>query len=69
MLIDYLTDVAFQNDLPLTQFVYPVNTRAVLPESFTRYSLRPENPLSLEPQVIAQNRTAWLDEWTRIVLK
>lgn len=68
LLIDYLTDVAFQNDLPLTQFVYPVNMRAVLPEVFTRYSLRPENPLSLEPQVIAQNRTAWLDEWTRIVL-
>ena len=68
LLIDYLTDVAFQNDLPLTQFVYPVNTTAVLPEAFTRYSLRPENPLSLEPQVIAQNRTAWLDEWTRIVL-
>jgi len=68
LLIDYLTNVAFQNDLPLTQFVYPVNTSAVLPEAFTMYSLRPENPLSLEPQIIAQNRTAWLDEWTRIVL-
>ena len=68
LLIDYLTDIAFQNDLPLTQFVYPVNTSAVLPEAFTKYSLRPENPLSLEPQVIAQNRSAWLDEWTRIVL-
>lgn len=69
LLIDYLTDVLFQNDLPLTQFVYPVNTNATLPEIFTKYSLRPESPLSLEPNVIAEHRTAWLDEWTQIVLR
>lgn len=69
LLIDYLTDVAFQSDLPLTQFVYPVNTSVVLPDSFTKYSLRPENPLSLDPSVIAEHRTAWLDEWTQIVLR
>lgn len=69
LLVDYLTDVAFQNDLPLTQFVYPVNKNATLPEAFTKYSLRPENPLSLEPILIAKNRTAWLDEWIQIVLR
>lgn len=69
LLIDYLTDVAFQNDLPLTQFVYPVNKNATLPEAFTKYSLRPENPLSMDPNVIAEHRTAWLDEWTQIVLR
>lgn len=69
LLVDYLTDVAFQNDLPLTQFVYPVNKNATLPEAFTKYSLRPENPLSLDPSVIAEHRTAWLDEWTQIVLR
>jgi thiamine transport system substrate-binding protein len=69
MLVDYLTSVAFQNDLPLTQFVYPVNIGATLPDAFTKYSLRPENPLSLDPSVIAEHRTAWLDEWTQIVLR
>ena len=69
LLVDYLTDVAFQNDLPLTQFVYPVNINATLPDAFTKYSLRPENPLTLESNVIAENRTAWLDEWTQIVLR
>ena len=69
LLVDYLTDVAFQNDLPLTQFVYPVNINATLPDAFTNYSLRPENPLTLEPNVIAEHRTAWLDEWTQIVLR
>ena len=69
LLIDYLTDLTFQNDLPLTQFVFPVHSGAVLPEAFTKYALRPENPLRLEAGVIATNRTAWLDEWTAIVLK
>ncbi len=69
LLIDYLTDLTFQNDLPLTQFVFPVNKGAVLPEAFTKYALRPENPLRLEASVIATNRTAWIDEWSAIVLK
>ncbi len=69
LLVDYLTDIAFQSDLPLTQFVYPVNMNVTLPDAFTKYSLRPENPLSLDPNVIAEHRTAWLDEWTQIVLR
>lgn len=69
LLVDYLTSVAFQSDLPLTQFVYPVNISTILPDAFTKYSLRPENPLSLDPSVIAEHRTAWLDEWTQIVLR
>ena len=69
LLIDYLTDLTFQNDLALTQFVFPVHNSAVLPEAFTQYALRPENPLRLEANVIATNRTAWLDEWSAIVLK
>ncbi len=68
-LIDYLTDVAFQSDLPLTQFVFPVNSNATIPDAFTRYISRPENPLTVEFDVIATNRSAWLDEWSTIVFK
>ena len=69
LLIDYLTDITFQSDLPLTQFVFPVNANATVPETFTRYVLRPESPLTIEFDVIAKNRTAWLDEWSTIVFK
>jgi len=68
-LIDYLTDVAFQSDLPLTQFVFPVNSNATIPDAFTRYISRPENPLTVEFDVIATNRSTWLDEWSTIVFK
>ena len=46
-----------------------VNTNATVPETFTRYVLRPESPLTIEFDVIAKNRTAWLDEWSTIVFK
>jgi thiamine transport system substrate-binding protein len=69
LLIDYLTGTAFQSDLPLTQFVFPVHADAVIPESFTRYISRPERALTIEYNVIAENRTAWLDEWSTIVFR
>jgi len=68
-LIDYLTDVKFQEDLPLTLFVYPANNKAKLPDDFVRYSLRPESPLQLDPDLIARSLLMWLDQFTNIVLR
>ena len=68
LLIDYLTDVTFQESLPLSQFVYPVNGAAKLPQEFLDYAVKPENPLRMAPDVIAKNRTRWLDEWKQIVV-
>ena len=69
LLIDYLTDIKFQEDLPLTLFVYPANNRAKLPKDFVKYSLRPESPLQLDPDLISNNLLFWLDEFTDIVLR
>ncbi|GDX20715.1 thiamine ABC transporter substrate-binding protein [Actinomycetes bacterium] len=69
LLIDYLTGTTFQSDLPLTQFVFPVHADATIPESFTRYISRPERALTIEYNVIAENRAVWLDEWSTIVFK
>ena len=68
LLIDFLTDVTFQESLPLSQFVYPVNRSATLPKEFLDYAVKPENPLRLAPDVIAKNRATWLEEWKRIVV-
>ena len=69
LLIDFLTDVKFQENLPLTLFVYPVNKNAKLPEDFLKYSLRPESPLQLDPDLIANNLLNWLETFTNIVLR
>jgi thiamine transport system substrate-binding protein len=59
----------FQEDIPLQMFVYPVNPDATLPEAFTQYAQRPEQPATLAPDVIAAKRDAWIKAWTDVVLK
>jgi thiamine transport system substrate-binding protein len=68
-LIDFLVSRQFQEDLPLTQFVWPSNRTAAVPQEFLDYSLRPENPLTLDPAVIAARRAEWLDVFSEVVLR
>ncbi len=68
-LVDFLVSRRFQEDLPLTQFVWPINHTASVPKEFLDYSLRPENPLSIDPATIATRRAEWLDEFSEIVLR
>jgi len=67
--IDFMLDTRFQEDLPLQNFVYPVNRSAVLPAEFTLYAQVPAEPASLDPEVIAANRDKWIQAWTEVVLR
>lgn len=68
-LVDYLTSDAFQADLPLTLFVYPVNTKVSLPEVFTKFAVKPASPLALPAADIEENRTKWIELWTSAALR
>ncbi|HSD82301.1 MAG TPA: thiamine ABC transporter substrate-binding protein, partial [Anaerolineae bacterium] len=65
--IDFMLSVPYQEDLPLNQFVYPVNPRAKLPDAFTKWSAVAAQPANLAPDVIAKNRDRWVEEWTNAV--
>ena len=67
-LISYLLDVPFQESMPLSLFVFPVNRKATLPDLFTKFAVAPKNPLTLEPADIEKNRDAWLNSWRDIIL-
>ncbi len=68
-LIEFLTGKIFQESMPLTLFVLPINPNAILPEVFTKFAVIPKNPLTLGAADIASNRSAWLDTWTNIMLR
>ncbi len=68
-LIDHLLAPGTQAELPLAMYVQPVRSDVVLPEVFARHALRPAAPLSLDPDLIAAGREAWIREWTDIVLR
>jgi thiamine transport system substrate-binding protein len=67
--VDFMLGNQFQEDVPLQMFVYPVNPGAALPEEFTKYAQAPEQVAALAPDVIAENRDAWIQAWTDVVLK
>jgi thiamine transport system substrate-binding protein len=68
-LIDFMLSKRFQEDIPLSMFVFPVSRDAKLPPVFERFAVVPDAPLELPPEEIEANRERWIDEWTRIVLR
>lgn len=68
-LIDFMLSTEFQEDIPLNMFVFPALQSAQLPPVFTDHAVIAEEPLTLDPSVIAENRDQWIAEWTEIVLR
>jgi thiamine transport system substrate-binding protein len=68
-LLDFLIGKEFQDDMPLNMFVYPVREGAQVPEEFVKYGPQAEDPETMDPAKIADNRDDWVKSWTSLVLK
>ena len=70
-LIDFLLSEAFQADVPLTMFVYPVRAGTPLPDAFDRYAAVPggDELLPLPAGMDGARVDAWIERWTGIVLR
>jgi len=68
LLIDYLLSVGFQEQIPLSWFVFPANEDAELPPEFIEHTVIPDDPARLDPATIDENRERWIEEWTELVL-
>jgi thiamine transport system substrate-binding protein len=68
-LIDFLLSERFQEDLPLSMFVYPVNPEVTLPDVFVEHSDVVADPYELPVADIGEHREDWIDEWTDLVLR
>lgn len=67
--VDFMLGKAFQEDIPLQMFVYPVLNGAAQPDVFVKFAQLPAQAYTLPPDQIGQNRETWLEEWNKIVLK
>lgn len=67
--IDFLLGKTFQEGLPLSMFVFPVNSEADLPEIFQEMVVLPEEPLSVPYEDIEANREDWIDAWNDVMLR
>jgi thiamine transport system substrate-binding protein len=66
--IDFMLSSAFQQDIPLNMWVYPVSEQAELPDVF-RFAEEPsaEQVATVPSDEIEANQRTWLTEWTRVV--
>jgi len=67
--VDYMLSKTYQEDIPEQMFVYPTNENAVIPDSFIKYAQVPEDPATLAPALISENRAKWINDWTEAVLR
>jgi len=68
-LLQFLESPRFQQELPLTLFVYPIDAAVPLPEVFQQFAFVPQYPYELDPDDIAQHREQRQDAWIEIVLR
>jgi thiamine transport system substrate-binding protein len=66
-LLDFMLTRTYQDDIPLNNFVYPALPGAALPAEFTEYAPQPSDPAVLPPEVVAQNRDRWVQEWSDLM--
>ncbi len=64
--IDFMLTDEFQQEIPLTQWVFPVNQNVELPKSF-EYAAKTDKFLTLDPKLIDQRYDAWLKAWTELM--
>ena len=66
-LVDYMLSVEFQEQIPLSWFVFPVNPDATLPPEFVDHTVIPQGPARLSPELIAESREVWIDRWIEVM--
>jgi len=66
--LDFMVTEDFQGEIPLTNWMFPVNPRVKLPDSF-KYAPEPDISLSLDTYQIQRNQERWIDGWLRVVTR
>ncbi|VVB53575.1 Bacterial extracellular solute-binding protein [uncultured archaeon] len=60
--IDFTLTPEFQNELPQTQWMFPVLPDAKIPESFS-YAVKPNKTLTLNTNLTSEDTQRWLAQW------
>ncbi len=65
--IDWLISAPVQADVPLSMFVFPARSGVALPEVFTKFAAKVEDPLMLDPAAVAAGLDGWLADWGAVM--
>jgi len=66
--INFMLEDNIQDIIPLTNWMYPVNTSLPLPNSF-KQAPKPKTSLMMDSNIIDKNLNTWIDKWANAVTK
>lgn len=69
LFVDYMLDIAFQTEIPMHMFVYPVNNNVEIPAVFEDHDGIVDDPSTLDPTLISEKRDEWIQAWDETVLR
>ncbi len=64
--IEFSLTEEFQKEIPLTQFMFPVNQSIELPDSFD-FAVKPAKTLELDRTLVEEKQEEWISEWEKIM--
>jgi thiamine transport system substrate-binding protein len=67
--IDFLVSRQFQESLPDSMYVFPVDPEAKLPALWAKWAKPSPEPLEVDPADIAEHRAEWLTEWSDLTTR
>jgi len=65
--LNYVLSVPAQELIPPTNWMYPANSKAAVPENWETYAVIPERVIYLDPQEIEANEARWLRLWATAI--
>lgn len=66
--INFLLSLEVQEKLPNTEFMFPANSQAKLPEEWQQCAIVPPSPAWLPLDQVANNDDRWLQQWAEIIV-
>ncbi|WP_243060003.1 thiamine ABC transporter substrate binding subunit [Nocardioides sp. SR21] len=65
-LVDFLLSPDVQAALPESMYVFPVDASVELPAEWAEFAEQPTEPITVDPEAIAEGRDDWLRDWSDI---
>lgn len=64
--VDFMGSREFQEALPDTMYVFPVDPDAALPDVWAQHAVPADDPFTVSESAVAENRADWLEQWADI---
>lgn len=63
----FMTGPGFQDIIPETNWMFPAGKTSEPLNPVFSDMIRPKEPLMIDPETVAENRDAWIDEWLSVM--